>query len=464
MGWLGSLSVPDRQLDAAQRSSPVRAAALTYGSNVAGAVLSLVSVLIIARALGAEGRGNVAYLTALAWFTASMATIGLQEANANFAAANPAARRALATNTILLSLAFGGAAVGLLAVLFALVPAVAGEADPVLRWVTLAFVPILIMQICLRLLVQADYGFTVSNVAYLIGPVLNAGLNGIFALFGVLTVETAVATWIAGQAIGAVVLGWYVLRRLAGFGRPDAALARQSVAFGARAHVGRVMQLGNYRLDQVLLGAIAGPRELGLYSVAVAWAEALWFLPTTLSYVQRPDLVRARSPREAAAQAARAFRATAALTAVAGLVMVAAAPLLCTVLFGEEFSGSVDDLRVLVAGALGMVALKLLGTALVARGHPGRQSVAIGTGFVVTVVGCALLIEPLGGLGAALASMLAYTASGAVVTVIFLRTLDGRLGELVPRASDLAWMVEKVRAQLTRRPVASASGPGEPTP
>lgn len=456
--------MPDRSPDAAPRSSPVRAAALTYGANVAGAVLSLLSVLIIARALGAEGRGNVAYLTALAWFTASMATVGLQEANANFAASDPAARRALATNSVVLSLVFGGAAIAILAALTAVVPAVAGEADPALRWVTLAFVPVLILQICLRMLVQADYGFTVSNVAYLIGPVLNAGLNGAFALFGALTVGTAVATWIAGQALGAAVLAWYVTARLAGFGRPDGALARRSVRFGARAHVGRVMQLGNYRLDQVLLGAIAGPRELGLYSVAVAWAEALWFLPTTLSYVQRPDLVRARSPREAARQAARAFRATAGLTAICALVMVVAAPLLCTVLFGSEFAGSVDDLRVLVAGALGMVALKLLGTALVARGHPGRQSVAIGTGFVVTIVGCALLIAPLGGLGAALASTLAYTASGIVVTIIFLRTLEGRVGELVPRRSDVAWLTEKVRAQLKRRPVAaSASGPGEPT-
>jgi O-antigen/teichoic acid export membrane protein len=457
--------VPDRPLADAPRPSPVRAAVQTYSANVLGAVLSLVSVLIIARALGPEGRGNVAYLTALAWFTASLATVGLQEANANFTAANPASRRALATNSLLLSLVFGGAAVALLALLIALVPAVAGDAGSTLRWVTLAFVPLLILQICLRLLVQADYGFAISNAAYLIGPVLNAGLNGAFAAFGVLTVDTAVGTWLAGQAIGTVLLVWYVLRKLAGFGRPDAALARRSVSFGARAHVGRVMQLGNYRLDQVLLGAIAGPRELGLYSVAVAWAEALWFLPTTLSYVQRPDLVRARSPREAAAQAARAFRATAALTVASAIVMVLAAPLLCTVLFGSEFSGSVDDLRVLVAGALGMVALKLLGTALVARGHPGAQSVAIGTGFVFTVVLSALLIPPLGGLGAALASMLAYTAAGLVVTVIFLRTLGGRVGDLAPRASDVAWMVEKVRAQLTRRPVApSASGPGEPTP
>jgi O-antigen/teichoic acid export membrane protein len=445
--------MPDRpnEAKAARQSSFLRSALQTYSANVLGAVLSLVNVLIVARALGAEGRGSVAFLTALAWFTASLATLGLQEANANFAAAQPAVRRSLATNSLILSLLFGAVAMAAVGGLIAAVPAVAGESDPALRWVTLGFLPVLILQPCLRFLVQADYAFTVSNAGYLIGPVLNAGLNGLFVAIGALSVATAVGVWLAGQTIGTVILAWYVVRRLAGFGRPDAELAKRSVAFGAKAHVGRVMQLGNYRLDQVLLGAIAGPRELGLYSVAVAWAEALWFLPTALSYVQRPDLVRAVRPADAAAHAARAFRATALVTAVGALVMVAAAPFLCTTLFGAEFEGSIDDLRVLVAGAFGMVALKLLGNALVARGHPVKQSVALGVGFVLTVLLDALLIPPLGGLGAALASTAAYTAAGMVIATIFLRALEGRASDLAPRTGDVAWFVRKAREQLRRR-------------
>jgi O-antigen/teichoic acid export membrane protein len=447
--------VPNRPNGAksARQSHFVRSALQTYGANVTGAVLSLVSVLIVARVLGAEGRGNVAYLTSLAWFSASLFTLGVQEANANLAAADPDSRRSLATNSLLLSALLGVIAIALLAGLIALVPAVGGEADSTLRWVTLAFMPLLILQICLRFLAQADYAFTIANAAYLIGPVLNAGLNGVFAALGVLTVETAVGVWLAGQTIGTALLAGFVLRRMAGFGRPDVALAQRSLGFGARAHVGRVMQLGNYRLDQILIGSIAGPRELGLYSVAVAWAEALWFLPTTLAAVQRPDLVRARTRLDAARHAARAFRATALVTLVFGAVMVALAPFLCTTIFGAEFSGSVDDLRVLVTGAFGMVALKLFGNALVARGHPGLQSTAIGTGFAFTVVLDVILIPELGGLGAALASSVAYTAAGIVVIAICLRKLGGRPGDLLPRGNDVAWFVDKVR----RRQTASAT-------
>jgi O-antigen/teichoic acid export membrane protein len=427
----------------------------TYGTQLAAAVLSLANVLIIARALGAEGRGHVAFLTAVAWLAANLATLGVQEANANLAASDPATRRSLATNSVVLSAALGALTIGALAALIEVFPAVAGESDPALRWLTFAFLPVIVLQVLLRFLVQADYGFTVTNVAYLLAPVINVTVNGLFVLTGALSVGTAVGVWLAGQTLETAILAWYVARRLAGFGRPDPALARRALGFGARAHVGRIMQLGNYRLDQWLLGAIAGPRELGLYSVAVAWAEALWYLPTALASVQRPALVRAVQA-EAVHLAARVFRVASLATAAAAVGVVAAAPLLCVVVFGEEFRGSINDLRLLAAGAFGMVALKLLGNALVARGHPTLQSAAIGAGFVCTLVLDIVLIPPLGGTGAALASTLAYTAAGIVVVTIFLRTLEGRAADLVPRLADLAWMLRTVRGRLRRTPPVQA--------
>jgi O-antigen/teichoic acid export membrane protein len=436
--------------DSRGRPPPLRSAAQTYAANLAGAFLSLANVLIVARVLGPEGRGHVAFLTAIAWFVSNLATLGVQEANANFAAAEPRLRRALATNSLLFALVFGAAAAGLLGVLIAVFPAVGGDSDADLRWMTFAFLPVLILQPFLRLLVQADYGFTVTNLGYVLPAVANLAVNGALAAFGVLTVGTAVGVWIAGQVAIAAVFGWYVARRLAGFGRPDLALARRSLAFGAKAHAGRVMLLGNYRLDQWFVGAIAGARELGWYSVAVAWAEALWYLPTALAAVARPDLVRARV-REAGRQAARVFRVATLITGAAVLAMVAAAPFLCVTIFGDDFRGSVDDLRVLAAGAIGVVAVKLFGVALVAKGRPVLQSVGIGAGFVLTIVLDIVLIPPFGGLGAALASTLAYAASGAVMGVLFIRALEVSPVDLIPRVGEVISFVRDTRARLGAR-------------
>ena len=442
---------PPSDVPAARTPSFARSAAFTYGAQLAAAVLSLLSVLIVARALGAEGRGHVAFLTAMTFLTANLATFGVQEANGNFAAADPRSRRSLATNSVVLALLLGAGAVAVLSGLIAIFPGVAGDSDPTLRLIAFAFIPAILLQIFLRFLVQADYGFAATNAAYVLAPTLNVVGNGLFYALGILSVNSAVGWWLAGQTIETLLLAWYVQRRLAGFGRPDLGLVRRALRFGAHAHPGRVMLLGNYRLDQWLLGAIAGPRELGVYSVAVAWAEALWYLPTALAAVQRPDLVRA-AKREAARIAARIFRAAMLVTAACALVMVVAAPILCATIFGEEFRDSVNMLRVLVIAAFGVGSVKLLGSALVTQGRPGLQSVAIGAGFVLSVALDIVLIPPFGGQGAAFAAAIAHTTAGLVVCAIFLRTLGGGPGDLIPRVGDVRWFAAKLSARLRPKP------------
>jgi len=112
---------------------------------------------------------------------------------------------------------------------------------------TLAFLPVLILQPFLRFLIQADYGFRVTNLGYVLPPVTNLGANVVLAAAGLLTVGTAIGAWLAGQVAVTALLAWYVQRRLAWFGRPDLRLARRALAFGAKAHVSRVMLLGKRR-------------------------------------------------------------------------------------------------------------------------------------------------------------------------------------------------------------------------
>ena len=128
--------------------------------------------------------------------------------------------------------------------------------------------------------------------------------------------------------------------------------------------------------------------------------------------------------------------------------MFAAAPILCTVIFGDEFRDSVGMLRILVVASIGVTTIKLLGSALVARGSPGLQSLAIGAGFVCSVVLDIVLIPPFGGTGAAVAAALAHTAAGLVVAAIFIRTLGARASDLVPRAGDVAWFVGRLRERF----------------
>jgi O-antigen/teichoic acid export membrane protein len=260
----------------ARRSSLITAAFATLTTNFAVAVLLFVNALVVARALGAEGRGDIAFLLTVATLMGYLASFGIQESNANLAGSEPGLRRSLASNSILFALLFGLLAGVVVVGLVAVFPAVGGESDRVLLWTALASIPLVILRIYLTYLVQADYAFAITNAAWVVGPATSVAVNGVLAVLGSITVGTALAAWIGGQALGIVLLVAYVARHT-GFGRLDVRLASQSLGFGAKTHVGRFAGIGTYRVDQWFLGSISGSRELGLYSIAVSWAEVLYY-------------------------------------------------------------------------------------------------------------------------------------------------------------------------------------------
>jgi O-antigen/teichoic acid export membrane protein len=376
--------------------------------------------------------------------------LGVDEANVNLGVNVPERRPALATNSMILALVFGGLAIAILLPLFALFPGLGGETSEGLRLVALAAIPPLILQTYLTFLIRGQFGFGITNVSWLASPAIAFVGNLLLAIFGDLTVTAAFSIWVGAHVATVLLLVWYIARRGAGFGRPDRAIARQSLGFGLRSHVGRVMMSGNYRADQWFVGAIAGSRELGLYSIAVAGAEMLFYVPTVLVLVQRPFLVRAERS-EARRLAAKGFRTGLVLTAPLVVLGVIFAPFFTVTIFGSEFEGAVDDLRILLIGVFGVLALQQLGNALTAQGRPELWASAAAVTFVAMIVLDILLIPPFGGEGAAIASRVAYTIGGAIAIVFFLRYFGGAASALVPRLSEVPEYWRTLTRTLRRR-------------
>jgi O-antigen/teichoic acid export membrane protein len=433
-----------------RRRSTVTYAIATYSANVGVAVLGLANVLIVSRVLGPTGRGDVAFLTAMTQLIALVGGLGIQTANAYFGGSEARLRPMLATNSVGLALVLGGFSVGVVALLIHGFPAVGGHVNADTRWIALSSVPVVMLQTYLWVLSQSDYRFGFTNVVWLLPPITTVTVNGGLAIVGALTVRSAVATWVAGQALSTVLLAWYVARRLSGFRWPEKKLGRRMVGFGLKTHAGQIGMIGNYRLDQWLVGSISGSRQLGLYSVAVSWAEVLFYLPTAVTSVQRPDLVRAKRA-EAARQAEIALRMVMLVTLVLAAAMIVAAPFLCATIFGSAFRGSIRDLRILALGALGIVAIKQLGNALTSQGKPMLETAGIVIAFLVTAAVDILLIPPYADVGASFASIIAYLAGGLAMALIYVHAFGRRLSYLLPRSGDLRWGWERLRERLPDR-------------
>lgn len=437
-----------------RRRSPIVNVVATYGTNIAGSVLGLVNVLIVSRALGPTGRGEVAFVMTMAMLVSQLSNLGVQSSIVNFGGGDRRLLPVLAGTSVAISGVLSVVSLGFVGLLVELVPAVGGHVDLMSRWIALAAVPALILGYYLYMVALAEYRFLVTNACLLLPSIASATANVTLAAGGWLSVRSAVLAWTSGQWLGTLLLVWYVHRRLGSFGRPDRRLARRMVGFGIKTHAGQIGMVGNYRLDQWLLGSISGAKALGLYSVAVAWSEVLFFLPNALSTVQRPDLVRA-DREEASRQASIGFRAGALLTLVSAVVLIAAAPFLCVTIFGSAFQGSIRDLRILALGAFGIAAIKQLGVALTSQNRPLLETAGILFAFAVTAVTDVLLIPSHADLGASIASTVSYTAGGLAMAALFVRALGGRISDLLPRGSEVRWFVAALRARMGRAPASA---------
>lgn len=427
-------------------ASLVRAAVSTFGTNAAAVGCALLNVLVVARALGPAGRGQVAFIIVVYVLVTGIASCGIEEANANIGATRGELRGTLLANALLAATALGAVAGAIVALLMAAVPGARGGAALSLLLVVLATVPIGLLQEYLKFLLQSDYRFGVTNVAWVASPAASVVINAGMAFAGDLTVTSVIVVYVATNALATSLLLVPALRHF-GLRRPDLALARETISFGLKVHLSKLMGLGIYRADQWLLGIIAGPYELGLYSIAASLTDVLFYIAGVIVLVQRPHLVRATAA-DAAEFAARIFRRAVLLSLAAAVALFVAAPALVVTLFGERFRPAVVDLRWLTFAALGVLAVDLFTNAITAQRRPLLTSIGTGVALVLTIVLDLALMPGLGGEGAAIAKSIAYSGGGAVLGVSFLRMFHGTPRSLIPRPDDAAWYWRKARAAL----------------
>jgi O-antigen/teichoic acid export membrane protein len=199
--------------------------------------------------------------------------------------------------------------------------------------------------------------------------------------------------------------------------------------------VGGLALIANLRLDQFLMITVVAPRELGLYAVATTISGASGLATGALS----PPLMT----RIAAGETnllPQAVRIAVTVTVGLNLLLALVSPTLLSLLFGPAFSDATAMAIVLLAASVPYAGASVLSSGLQADAAPLIPSMGEGIALVITVVGLAVLLRPLGGLGAAIVSLAAYSASFLFQLVMTRRRTGVPLSAfLVPSRADALW-------------------------
>ena len=224
------------------------------------------------------------------------------------------------------------------------------------------------------------------------------------------------------------------------------AVARELARHSRGAHLSNLLAFANYRFSYYAVVYLADTRALGVLSVGVALAEAIWLIPRSTSLIQYVALVNAPDKRQQTHAALRGSRLTLLATSGAVLVLAAVPAGWLAAIFGPEFGAAHAVILALAPGILINGAGMQASTYFAGTGLYGVNNRATLLGLATTVPLCLLLVPRLGIVGAAVSMSASYTAGVLYLVGRYRRAIDAEWRDLLPGWDD----VRSVAGQLMK--------------
>jgi len=195
-----------------------------------------------------------------------------------------------------------------------------------------------------------------------------------------------------------------------------------TILFGIRGQAGTLASFFSYRLDVFVVNYFLDASQVGLYSLGVVISEALWQLPAIVAVALFPRTARTVGT-EADQFTSMILRQVSFITFVAAVLLALASPVVIPLVFGARFAPSVPVIWWILPGTIALSLGKVVAADLTARGLINHLPISAFIGFVLTFLLDFLLIPRLGIQGAAIASSMAYLASGVYLLAVIQRAL-----------------------------------------
>lgn len=430
-----------RQATGARRGSVMKLASTTYAATLLG----LLTGPIVARVLGASGRGEYAAVMIYSSGATALLSLGMG-LTINHAVLtlrmNPGVVLGIVLRfcaaLVLPSLVLGVIAAVLLDDL--------GRSAQVGLLVFIGITPLAVLQLCLNSFLISEGALGTLALVRVVPLLINALGVVVLALVGALTVSSYLALTFAG-VLATLLLGARGARIRP---RRGGRLGPQ-MRFGLKAYPSSLSGLANAQLGPLLVAPVLGTADLGRYAVALTVAGLPLGVAGALS-ARATSQIAAEAGGLDVAVAAVTFRRAIALVLVLSIGLAIISPVLVPLLYGDEFAASAGLAVVLMAGTVATTISTLAGPALSIAGRPGVASIAEVTALAVTVLGLALLLPALGVVGAAVATVVAYWVRASIGLWSLRRNGVGRV---FPLWRDFLEVARLIRSRLPR-PVGSS--------
>jgi len=424
--------------------SLMNGALVTGGAMVFRQGSAILISILVARALGASGKGEMALLSQYVSVAAMLMGLGLEGAHAYFVGRRGRSPEAVVADTLMFVCAVSLVGVPALALfLGGFVPALGEISTYTLAIASLSVVPILLTSLVGGVLVGEGRIKEQAAVSLLASGVTLACVAAATAL-GRLSVGVAVGSAFAGVTAGALAVLWLSgVRRMCA---PSVRRLGDEVSYAWKSYMQSVAGYLELRQDILLLGFMATTQAVGVYSVGVALAEMIMFVPQAVysSLLSRAFAEEQEGGAELTVRVTRLLFVFSSLTAI---VLAALAKPLVAIVFGAQFADASAVYLLLIPGMLSWALYSQVQGFFASHGRlfPGLGVAALLLNLALNVA----FIPRWGIYGAAVATSVSYAVGNGYVVVAFLRSTGfGPLDLLWVRRADVDLLWSSLRARF----------------
>jgi O-antigen/teichoic acid export membrane protein len=413
------------------------------GERMLTMLLALTIHVWLARYLGPENFGVLSYAIAFVGLFGTFTYLGLSGLVIRDLVSEPNARGEILGTVFALKSA--GGAVGLLCILLVVFFKPSDSTTRVVVALTaggLTFQAFRVIEFWFASRIEARYSVLASSAATIAASIGNAALilaGAPLVAFAIVLIlqpaVLAVGLLVTYRARGGRVSRWRFNRQRA------KKMLSQSWPL-ALASVGAIIYL---KIDQVMLGMMTGAEQVGVYAVAARLSEVWYFIPTALALSVFPKIVESRREGEATYnnRLQRTYNVLAALALCIALGITVLSGPVIDFLYDGRYADASRILIIHIWASPAMFMGALLSKWLIAEGLLTFSFTRHLLGAVTNVGLNVILIPKYGGVGAAFATLVAYTFASYVACFSDSRTrIAGRMMTRAVLAPLTLWRSE----------------------
>ena len=179
----------------------------------------------------------------------------------------------------------------------------------------------------------------------------------------------------------------------------------------------------NYKFDLILIDKYLTKSDVGIYSVGVKFAELIWQLPTAIGLLVFSKSSNSKDSNYFSYEVVKMLKYVLIISIFIGFVYLFFIDKIILIMYGSDFLKSSIVCIYLLPGVILSVSFKLLNFDLAGRGRPLIALYAAIPSLIINIIFNIILIPKIGYVGAAISSSISYSILSILFIFVYKRAI-----------------------------------------